>query len=841
MKLHFTYYLAWLAVLFCGLLAAPAQAQVLKGTLAMGYNHSLSIHADGTLWATGGNEYGQLGDGTATDRSAWVQVGTATNWVQATIGSQTSLALRTDGSLWGWGNNQYGQLATSTNLNTSLPNPTPVQIPGTYVQVACSGTHVLALRADGSLWAWGFNLYGQLGNSPVPANGYVNPVPAQVAGTYTQVAASSDGSMALKADGSLWTWGDNYFGQLGIAATAGTSGAHPVPTQVPGTYTQMSAGLRYSLALRADGSLWAWGVNNYGQLGNATNLGTTTPNPVPTQVAGTYTRLQASVMHSLALSASGTLYAWGSNSSGQLATTVNVGTSTYIPTPTAIAGTFVQMASGTYGSLALWADGTLLGWGYNFAGQLGTSTGATPGSTPLLPTATGTALPTRSTAAGYSTGYAIKSDGTLWSWGENSHGELGNGITTSRTRPGQVGTDHDWVQVVAGYSHALALKANGTVWTWGTNIGGTAGGSTAASLLTPMKVNMPPATSIAAGDHHDLALTASGSAYAWGLNNFGELGIGTTANSAVPPTAVAGNLTLTQLSAGQSYSLGLTATGTLYAWGDNSYGQLGIVAGSGSTGPNPTPMPVPNLAGIVKVAAGDRHALGVTATGVVYAWGGNLYGQLGVPVGPGGVYTSAVPTLIAGLSGLRQVGAYAQHNLALLANGTIYSWGLNQWGALGQGTFSTTLVTVPAQEVTLNGDWAQLGTGSTATASLVRTASGLNFASAGLNTAGQLGDGTTTNWPRFDRLSPLVSLQPLPVLAATVGVGFSLAPNPTRSQATAVGVPTGTTLAVYDALGRLIMTTGNLTFSVAGLPAGLYVVRATAPGQAPQSARLLVE
>ncbi|MGI4864963.1 MAG: T9SS type A sorting domain-containing protein [Janthinobacterium lividum] len=841
MKTLATHYLALLVVFFYCLACTPVQAQVLKGTFASGYSHSLSIHADGTLWATGSNSSGELGNGTTTSRSSWQQVGTATNWVQVAAGYNFSLGLRTDGSLWAWGLNSTGQLGNPTNSNTPTANATPLPVPGTYVQVVAGYSHCLALKADGSLWAWGLNSRGALGNSTNVGTSLANPVPSQVPGTYVQAAAGRDYSLALKADGTLWAWGDNQYGQLGNPINSGTTLPTPTPTQVAGTYTKLAAGLNHALALQADGSLWAWGDNVCGELGTYTGTGSSAAHPVPVQVAGTYTSIGAGLHYNLALQADGTLYAWGLNDSGQLGTTRYNGTINAYPIPTALVGTYAQVATGYQTSLALRADGTLWAWGLNQYGQLGTTANVGTTAANTVPTATGTALPTRSTASSFYAGFAIKGDGTLWSWGTNGNGMLGDGTLLDSPRPHQLGTDRDWVQVVAGQGHGLALKANGTVWGWGLNTANQASTTITPGVLVPTLLSGYTFTSVAAGGNFNLGRTATGQLYAWGANNHRQLGAGSTIPNVYAPVLVSGNLTWASMDAGGEFSLGLTDTGQAYGWGHNAYGQTGTPLSSSPVYEVVAPTLIAGLPVLRQVSAGYSHSLGLTATGTAYGWGYNGQGQLGVPTSSGTSTPNATPLALTGLAPLRQLEAYGSHSLGLTEVGTIYSWGYNEWGTLAQGTFSAAAAPVPTQEATLSTAWAQLGTSTSTVASLVRTASGLHFASAGNNSYGQLGDGTTTNWPRFDRMSPLVSLQPLPVLAATAGVGFSLAPNPTRSQATAVGLPTGTTLAVYDALGRLIMTTGNRTFSVAGLPAGVYLVRATAPGQAPQSARLLVE
>jgi alpha-tubulin suppressor-like RCC1 family protein len=900
-----------------------AGAQVLTGTFAAGAAHSLAIHDDGTLWVTGDNVRGQLGTGSTASQPAWVQVSIATNWVRVAAGAQHSLALQANGTLWAWGDNTYGQLGTGTNSGTGFV-AAPAQVPGTYTQLAAGNAHSLALRADGTLWAWGDNFYGQLGSTANNATHTPNPTPAQVGtASYTQLAAGYDFGLALRPDGTLWAWGRNTYGQLGNSTRTGTDDPTPTPTQVgAAVYTQLAAGQHHSLALQADGSLYAWGNNFYGQLGTATNTGANTANATPTQVPGTYTRLAAGLGHSQALQATGSLYAWGDNAAGQL----GAGSGAPSPTPTLVPGTYVQLAAGASHGLALQANGSLWAWGQNTSGQLGGGS-ASPAATSA---ATGTALPTRSTALGASHSLAVRADGTLWAWGDNTGGQLGIGNATSRTRPVQVGTDNDWVQVAAGTSFSLALKANGTVWAWGLNNYGQLGTSTNSGMTppntSPIQVGNGTYTSLAAGAYHSLALRADGSLYTWGWNFYGQLGNGTSSATAAVsnpnPTQITG--TYTQVVAGIYHSLALRANGSLYAWGGNDQGQLGINTNlSGSLLKSPT------LVGgtYAALAAGSFHTLALTASGTVFTWGSNTNGQLGnLPSSTTSTFTASPVT-----GTYTQVAAGAAHSLALRADGTLWAWGNNGSGQLGRD--NTAVTNAPTQETTGATYWTTLANSSAGNFSLVRSPSGLTFFSAGQNGSGQLGDGTTTNYNRFNRAIQLVaSPLPLPVQlvsfqarrtgAATValswatatelanagfgiersadGVSFSrlgfvagagssrtshsysfldkaapgaayyrlaqtdigggvtfspvqfvgaetapasrlqLVPNPASGPVQALGLPTGTSLAVYDTMGRLVRPAAA-TLDVAGLAAGVYVVRAQVPGQPVQSARLLVQ
>ncbi|MDO7854505.1 RCC1 domain-containing protein, partial [Hymenobacter convexus] len=290
--------------------AARAQTRV-----SAGGNHSLSIHPDGTLWAWGNNASGQLGNGAIGGINPTpTQVGTATNWASVSAGSVHTLAVRTDGTLWAWGSNSNGQLGTGGGSSA-----TPVQVGAAtnWASVSAGSVHSLAVRTDGTLWAWGNNASGQLGTGGGNGN---NPTPTQVgaATSWASVSAGANHSLAVRTDGTLWAWGNNASGQLGNNAIGGSS-ATPVQVGADTNWASVSAGSNHSLAVGTDGALWAWGSNSNGQLGNGT-VGASYSIRRQVGTATNWASVSAGNAHTLAVRTDGTLWAWGTNASGQLGT-----------------------------------------------------------------------------------------------------------------------------------------------------------------------------------------------------------------------------------------------------------------------------------------------------------------------------------------------------------------------------------------------------------------------------------------------------------------------------------------------------------------------------------------
>jgi alpha-tubulin suppressor-like RCC1 family protein len=360
------------------------------------------------LFTWGINNYGQLGDGSTTNRSSpGTTAGGGTNWCQVSAGNCHTAALSKllDSTLWTWGSNVCGRLGTGNTTNRSSPGTTAGG--GTdWCQVSVGCGHTAAVKTNGTLWTWGCNGTGRLGDGT--STNRASPVTTAGGGiNWCQVSAGMFNTAAVKQDGTLWTWGNNVYGRLGDGST--TSRSSPGTTAGGGTdWCQVSASDQYfahTAAIKQDGTLWTWGYGSDGRLGDGTTFVRSSPGT--TAGGGTnWSQVSAGGNHTAAVKQDGTNWTWGCNGGGQLGD----GTTTNRSSP-----------------------GTTAGGGTNWC-QVSGGSGHTA---------------------------AVKTDGTLWTWGCNSGGQLGDGSTTLRSSPGTTaGGGINWCQVSAGFRHTAAIQSS---------------------------------------------------------------------------------------------------------------------------------------------------------------------------------------------------------------------------------------------------------------------------------------------------------------------------------------------------------------------------------------------
>jgi alpha-tubulin suppressor-like RCC1 family protein len=361
---------------------------------------------------------------------------------------------------------------------------------------------LITVTADISAWAWGLNTNGRLGNNSTSARSS----PVSVVGGFSDwvhISAGNEHSVALRANGSAWAWGSNFNGRLGNSSTIDRSSPIPVVGGFS-DWVQVSAGDRHSVAHRANGSAWAWGLNNNGRLGD----GTITNRSSPVSVIGGFldwVQISPGYAHTIALRANGSAWVWGGNSFGQLGDDSTTAKSS----PVSVIGGFqdwVQISAGRYHSAAL------------------------------------------------------RANGSAWAWGSNSNGRLGDDTTIGRSSPVSViGGLSDWVQISAGYAHTIALRANGSAWAWGYNIDGRLGDDTITAKSSPVSVvsGFSDWVQVSAGRYHSAALRADGSAWAWGNNGNGRLGDDTTIAKSSPVSVVGDFLDWVQVSAGGNFTIAI--------------------------------------------------------------------------------------------------------------------------------------------------------------------------------------------------------------------------------------------------------------------------------------------
>jgi alpha-tubulin suppressor-like RCC1 family protein len=350
---------------------------------SLGFGHTCARKGNGTLSCWGQNTFGQLGDGTTANKASAVPVTKlGATVVEVTLGAAHTCARKEDGTLFCWGRNAYGQLGDGTTVNKASPVPVTV-LGATVVEVALGSGHTCARKGDGTLFCWGDNYYGQLGDGTTVDKS--SPAPTKLGVNVAEVALGYRHSCARKQDGTLFCWGDNTFGRLGDGTIFNKSS--PVAVAALGaTVVAVALGDSHTCARKQDGTLFCWGSNEFGQLGDGTTVNKSSPVAV-TALGATVAEVALGFGHTCARKQNGTLFCWGLNASGQLGDGTTVTKSSPVPV-TALGATVVAVALGGHHSCARKEDGTLSCWGDNYYGQLGDGTSAdksSPVGVPLCP------------------------------------------------------------------------------------------------------------------------------------------------------------------------------------------------------------------------------------------------------------------------------------------------------------------------------------------------------------------------------------------------------------------------------------------------------------------------
>lgn len=344
-------------------------------------------------------------------------------------GGYHTLVVDAQGVLWSFGHNQFGQLGHAENAGTVVPNPMPKQIMTDVKSVSGGGVHTLVLKENGEVWSFGHNQYGQLGHATNNRTLNPNSTPQQIMTGAKSVSAGMYHSTVLKENGELWTFGYNLYGQLGTSINSGTGNPSPVPKQVMTGVTFVESGMYHNLVINENGELLTFGWNRDGQLGHSLNVRTNYANPIP-KVILTDAKSASGSYHSLVLKQNGELWSFGSNTYGQLGRPENVGLNGYNATPKQILTNVNEIAAGGHFSLVILADGSLLSFGSNSHGQLGDSRNSGTQTPNEAPTQIATGM--KKVYGGMLHSIAVAENGDILSFGSNSHGQLGH-TTNSKT------------------------------------------------------------------------------------------------------------------------------------------------------------------------------------------------------------------------------------------------------------------------------------------------------------------------------------------------------------------------------------------------------------------------
>ncbi len=677
---------------------APKFVQVSVST-----QHALALGEDGTVWAWGNGAAGRLGLGNNSDKFAFPQkVPGLADIVEIATGDAFSMALRVDGSVWTWGYNVNGQLGLGNTATAYVPHMVSGidGISARAVSIAAGDSHALAVLDDYTVKSWGSNGSGRLGNNDTTQQNAPVSV-SNINGTTVKAVKASAGSnfsIVLLDDGELLSFGENGNGQLGIGSITDSyvpvsviDGPSASGTAITGVIGIASGNL-HTVAVLTDGSVLSWGIDTNGQLGNGAGGGSTYASAVsdfgPMELYQA-TLVGAGDAWSFAVLSDGTVRAWGYNAYGQLGIGDDDPASEQSSVAVLTLDDIISIDGGDETSSAITESGAFYTWGVvDSVGVLGNGLAST--SSTYYPYPVDSLDSVEVISAGSSHSLALK-DGDLYAWGTKGVGELGDpAFSTTEYSPQTVGSITTWELVSAGSSFSIGAYPSTTspynteAWGWGENSSGQLGNSDMPNDATSPTVvdtsgGLGDILALAAGTDHTLALTTTGTVWSWGDNSQGQLGLGTTGSGMDEPQEISSLANVVAIAAGTDFSVALDEDGVVYAWGVNTVGQLGRASPSSSASPLTVSLSMP----VVAIACGNAHTLVLARDGKVYTFGEGGDGQLGT----GGTTVQKTP-VFTGVSDAIAIAAGDTHSLILLSDGTVLGFGANSDQMIGIGNIN---------------------------------------------------------------------------------------------------------------------------------------------------------
>lgn len=704
--------------------------------IVAGSSHTFGLTMDGRVLAWGLNIHGQLGDGTNIYRDQAVE--TSVNEalhvdetvVKMATGDMHSMALTSTGRVLTWGGNVSGQLGVESDHDRVEPQDiTPaltLESDEHVTEIAAGGHQSLALTSTGRLWVWGINRYDTPG---IPV---VDPVfmpyeltsvlPLETEESLVSIASGKGHVLVLTSNGRIFGWGVNHVGQLGDGTMLDRFVAMEIP--LPLDFEQdehvvhIDAKVDQSLALTSNHRLFIWGANHHGQSG----IGTSHAHMTPVETSASLNlaldehidHVFSSGQHVMVMTSHHRVWAWGRNDAGQL------GDGTLINRHAAVDITerlhalndrpLIGMSLGLTASHAWTTSGDVLVWG-----QMTLESGKTPENQtyeqpmPMgMSWLTDNQMAVTGIASGWDHQFAWTDNQKLWAWGNNSHGQLGEGTTHARFSPVMaplldgLQKDETVIVMTGGGAHSLGLTSTGRVFTMGDNVKGQLGTGSWQSSMIPVFITPSfgldfhdRIINIASGGWHNLALSTSGKLFGWGWNEHGQVGDGTTEDRFIPVDITTHlplfeDETIVMINAGAYHSFAITSFNRVFAWGANGHGQLGDGSKQDRLSPveMTTSFSLEQGETIVTLDGGGSHSLAVTSNGRLMAFGANNYGQMLEPKG----HDHPVPLDLTNRLGLNddetvaRTAAGGYFNVVLTSEGRVLSWGRNNHGQLGDGS-----------------------------------------------------------------------------------------------------------------------------------------------------------